>query len=307
MGRGHFRLSVAASSGERILVARILITGATGLVGSHLVPLFGADDELHLIVRGTADVPGRPNVHLHRVDLSRPIDEDALPEKIDAIIYLAQSDAYRDFPDGAPDVFSVNVAGVMHLLDYGRRAGATSFVSASTGSVYGPLSAPAEETAELPATGRLGFYASSKQCGEILVQSYGELMNVAVLRLFFAYGPGQKRSMLIPRLVDSVREGRPVSLAGEDGLRINPIHASDAARAFKAALDLEGTNIVHVAGPEILSLREICEAIGANLGREPRFEVQPGPAPTMVGGIARMTELLGPPERRFEEEIAELL
>jgi nucleoside-diphosphate-sugar epimerase len=114
--------------------------------------------------------------------------------------------------------------------------------------------------------------------------------------------------MLIPRLVDNVRAGNPIALQGKDGIRINPVHAGDAARAVKAALDLQGCARINVAGPDILSIRELCETIGAKVGREPVFSVDEGQVGrNLIGDIDRMSEQLVAPERRFEDGVDELL
>ena len=133
-------------------------------------------------------------------------------------------------------------------------------------------------------------------------------MTVVLLRYFFICGPGQKRDMLVPRLVDSVRNGRPVTLQGEDGLRINPVHASDAARATAAALRLETGATVNVAGPETLSIRAMCNTIGQLVSREPAFEIKPDEKPAhLIADTGRMSALLGAPRRCFESGVAELL
>jgi nucleoside-diphosphate-sugar epimerase len=133
-------------------------------------------------------------------------------------------------------------------------------------------------------------------------------MNVAVLRIFFAYGAGQKRSMLIPRLVDSIKAGDPVSLQGHDGIRINPIHAGDAARAVLAALNLEGFDRINVAGPDILSLREISGIIAGKVGRAPVFAVDESKeALDLIGDIGKMGARLVSPARRFEDGVGELI
>lgn len=287
---------------------KILITGASGLVGSHLLPLFGSEDELHVITRQPPLPTPERDLCYHSVDLSAGFDDRRLPERMDAIVYLAQSDHFREFPQRARDVFSVNVAGLLQLLDYARRAGATSFVSASSGGVYGSAERGLSEDISIPASGSLGFYLSTKLCGEILAENYAPFMNVAVLRLFFAYGAGQKRSMLVPRLIDNVRAGNPIMLQGADGIRINPVHASDAAKAVKAALDLEGCSRINVAGPDVLSIREICETIGARVGREPVFEVRNDVAPSnLIADIDKMSNQLLAPTRRFSEAVAELV
>lgn len=285
----------------------ILVTGATGLVGSHLLPLLGHDCEIHVLSR-QAPEDRAPDIVHHQLDLGGGFGDEGLPSQIDGVVYLAQSSHFRDYPERALDIFEVNIAGVQRLLDYARRAGAKSFVSASSGGVYGSGEHGFSEDHIIPATGSLGFYLSTKLCGEILAENYASFMNVAVLRLFFAYGAGQKRSMLIPRLVDSVKAGNPITLQGKDGIRINPVHAGDAARAVRAALDVEGCERINVAGPDILSIRAIAEIIGRKVGREPVFAVDESrPAGNLIGDIDRMRERLVAPDRRFEDGVDELI
>lgn len=288
-------------------MTKVLITGATGLVGSALLPLFGSEDEVHVLARGPLPGGVQGNVHVHQLDLANPINTSALPAEIDAVIYLAQSENFREFPDKALDIFDVNVASLMRLLDHGRRAGAKSFVYASSGGVYGSVSAPATEDVPVAASGGNGFYLSTKLCGEVLVESYAPFMSVIVLRLFFAYGAAQRRSMLIPRLVDNVRSGTPIMLQDRDGISINPIHAADAAAACKAALEVQGAHKINVAGPDVMSLRQICEMIGAKVGRAPQFEPGATGGSDVVADITAMTRLLGPPLRRLRDHLDELI
>lgn len=272
----------------------ILMTGAAGLLGSHLVPVLQGEG---------ADViaAGR-----EMIDLSRPLDRSKLPGKVDAVVYLAQSSRFREFPETAEDIFQVNTAQVLALLDFARRAGASNFVYASTGSVYAATTETVTETS--PLADPMGFYPASKRAAEVLAQAFAPHINVAILRYFFIYGAGQKREMLIPRLVDTVREGRAVTLQGDGGLRINPVHAADAARATAAAARLTGSRTINIAGPEALSMQAMCETIGEMAGRAPVFEEQPdAAAPALVADTALMAELLGAPATGFRTGVADLL
>ena len=271
---------------------KTIVTGAGGLLGSYLVPLLSSDAEVTAC--------GRDNL-----DLSRPLDTGSLPDKIDSVFYLAQSNRFREFPEAAADVFQVNTAQPLAMLDYARRAGASHFIYASTGGVYAPSTEVIDEDSAL-ASG-MGFYPASKRAAEILAEAYAPHMTVVILRFFFIYGAGQKSGMLVPRLVASVRDGQPINLQGEDGLRINPVHASDAARATAAAARLENSATINVAGPEELSLREMCDTIGARLGKAPEYKVEPGASPRMVAATDRMGTLLAPPTVRFEEAVQELV
>jgi nucleoside-diphosphate-sugar epimerase len=106
--------------------------------------------------------------------------------------------------------------------------------------------------------------------------------------------------MLIPRLVQAVSDGKPISLQGPEGIRLNPIHVSDAADAVQRALDLQGSHTINIGGPEVLSLRQIGDLIGEAVGKVPRFEVQSvDQSRHLVGAIDKMTRLLGQPQIDF--------
>lgn len=289
---------------EALSLDSVIVTGAAGLLGSHLVPLLARDRPVLAVGRGAA--AAADNVTPLALDLARPLDRAALPARAGAVVYLAQSSRFRDFPEAAGDIFQVNTASLLAMLDHARRAGASHFVYASTGGVYAPSEAPVTE--DSPLAGPMGFYPASKRAAELLCESYAPYMTVAILRYFFIYGRGQKSDMLLPRLVDSVRDGRPIGLDGEDGLRINPVHADDAAAATAAALRLDRSATINIAGPEALSLRAIATTIGDAVGRAPRFEVQADRRPaSLVADTAAMSALLAPPARRFADGVADLL
>jgi nucleoside-diphosphate-sugar epimerase len=144
-------------------------------------------------------------------------------------------------------------------------------------------------------------------CSEIVALNYSKLMNVAILRFFFVYGPGQRRSMLIPRLVDSVKNGMPIALQGEEGIRLNPTHVTDAATAITRALGIKGTHKINVAGPEVLSLHQICEIIGDAVGRRPVYAVEATTPRHIIGDTARMAELLARPSITFRDGLRSIL
>jgi len=282
----------------------VLVTGANGLLGRHIVQLLSQDSTVYAV--GRTAPAAAPNVVPVALDLARSLEPAALPKKVDAVIHLAQSSRFREFPDAAQDIFQVNTAQIVALLKYARKAGARNFVIASTGGVYASSSTPLTERAQLVEP--MGFYPASKRAAEILAWPFCPYLNVVILRYFFIYGPGQKREMLLPRLVDSVRKGRAVSLQGENGLHLNPVHAEDAACATASAASLDRSAIVNVAGPETLSLRQICDIIGDRVGKEPIFDARPHEKPgDLIGDTSLMSELLVPPKRRFRDGLTDLL
>ncbi|MBD0329900.1 MAG: NAD(P)-dependent oxidoreductase [Thermoleophilia bacterium] len=241
---------------------RVLVTGASGFVGSHLAPaLADAGHEVLAVVRRPGSAPaGATEV---AADLAR--DRLELPAA-DAVVHLAQ--ANTRFPDGAAELYAVNTAATQRLLDHARRTGARRFVLASTGSVYGFADPPLSEDDPVRAD---DFYALTKIHAEALVAAYRGFFATAVLRLFVPYGPGQEGRM-IPALAARVREGRPVTLNGGGRPRSNPVYVGDVVRVVAAALERDEHVLVNVAGDEVVGVGELAERMGAVLGRRPLLE-----------------------------------
>lgn len=283
----------------------VLVTGASGLVGSHLVPALAREHRVVAVARRAQDAA---NVRGLRLDLDADWSQDALPPRIDAVVHLAQSLRFREFPAGAESMLRVNVVATARLLEWAARAGARTFVLASSGGVYGARERPFTEADPVGPSSDLGFYLGTRVAAEALATGWEKQLSVVRLRFFFVYGPGQPAGMLLPRLVKNVREGAPLQLQGQDGLRLNPVHATDAARAVERALGLGRSAVVNVAGPDVLTLRQVGEAIGRAVGRAPRFEVDERAAPRhCVGDTSRMAELLGAPTVRFEQGLATIV
>ena len=267
---------------------RILVTGARGFIGSHLVHALTGRHEIY----ATAREPGAPaeGVTWIRHDLRAPLESAALPNSLDAVVHLAQSRRYREFPDGAADVFSLNVRATFELLEYARRAGASRFVFTSTGGVYGHGD---ESFVEEDNVDPINFYLASKYAAETVIAPYVAELQVVVLRLFFVYGPGQGQ-MLIPSLARRVLAGETVTIEGNPGIRINPIYVDDAVRTLERALEYESSLLCNVAGDETLTLIDLVSMLGEIAGREPRVVHTPAArAGDIVGDTTRMRRELG--------------
>lgn len=255
-------------------------------MGRNVLTQLDAEHELFPIVRSAPDRE-RPWIEQ---DLTVPLDRTRLPERIDAVIHLAQSHRYREFPDGAEDVYAVNAHSTFQLLEYARAAGAGTFVLASTGGIYGySYEALVEDAPANP----LNFYLTSKHVAESLVGNYQAFFRTVVFRFFFVYGPGQER-MVVPTLVDKVRKGDQISIAGRPGQRINPIHIDDVLRIFQPALDLERSDVFNVAGDEVVSVRELVSVIEEATGESAHVRhIDPEQEGHLMGDNTRMKDVLG--------------
>jgi nucleoside-diphosphate-sugar epimerase len=270
----------------------VLVTGATGFVGRHLVPGLAEHHDVVAVARPGRDLPELgAAVQWLECDLAGGPSRTALPDRVDAIVHLAQSAHYKAFPERADDVFAINVEATFRLLDYARDVGASHFVFASTGGVYGGGDERMDEHAPVSP---IDFYLRSKYAAELLIRSYEAVLVPVVFRFFFVYGAGQER-MLVPTLARRVLDGDEIVVQGDPGLRINPIHVSDVVEVFEPALARSQPGLFNVAGEETVTLTGLVELLGQAAGVAPRIRHDAGPnaSADLVGDNARMREVLG--------------
>jgi UDP-glucose 4-epimerase len=280
----------------------VVVTGGTGLLGRAVLERIAGNERVVALHRPSTPPPVIADVEWIAQDLAAPLSE-ALPGRVDAVLQLAQSRLHRDFPAGAVDTFEVNAMATVRLLDYCRRTGGERFVLASSGAVYRPGPDPLREQDRPDPP---SFYGHAKLAAEQAAAAFGDQLAVARLRFFFVYGAEQEAGAFFPGIAARVRDGNPIELRGTDGMRCNPIHVEDAAAAVEAAWRRRETGVTNVAGPEVVSLRELGERVGALLGRPPRFAQSPSTG-DLVADIARMREGLVAPEIGVAEGLARTL
>ncbi|MES2984407.1 MAG: NAD-dependent epimerase/dehydratase family protein [Pseudomonadota bacterium] len=280
----------------------LLITGANGLLGQQTIAAWHETHSLHALVH-TPPANPLPGVTYHRIDLATAWDDSRLPARIDAVLHLAQSAHMRDFPARARDIYAVTTDATSRLLDYACRAGAQHFIFTSTGGLYAPSATPLTEASAIAIQpGPLAHYFANKYASELLVTTYAAQLTPIILRPFFIYGPTQRDSMLIPRLIARVKNGEPITLQGPNGIAINPLHVSDAVACLARAWTLTGAHTINIAGPEMLTIRTIGEQIGDAIGKAPTF-LTDAAAPDMVADITHMSATLLAPRARFADQL----
>lgn len=286
---------------------RILVTGATGLLGRRLIDILSADHQVYALVRDMEAARIGNDIVPIQADLSR-FDPFVLPSSIDAVYYLAQSRRFREFPEGMEDMVEINLRSPLKLVAWARENGVKRFFYASSGGVYKNPIQPVKEFFDINANEKNGFYLDSKLSAEMLLKNFAFCFETfAIMRPFFIYGPGQHPDMLIPRLIKSVATGREVFLNGSDGIRINPIHVNDAAIAFERLLGVEaGEYIFNIAGTEIVSMRQLGRLIGETLKIEPVFRRLEGMSFDLVADIGLMKQKLHIPEVHLADGIQQI-
>ena len=264
---------------------RVVITGATGFIGTHLVRALSSLHEVICLVRDLDHpVPGC-GVRLVHGDLRSVEHLAGLPSRVDAIIHLAQ--ATGSFPDDAGPLFEVNARSTLWLADYARRAEAARFILASTGSVYRRARNPIPEDGPLAMD---SFYAVSKKISEDILGFYATSFGTTILRLFAPYGHGQQ-NRLIPNLIRAVLDRRPIQVVNGGEPRMNPVYVEDVTKIIEQALTSTGNHIANVAGPDIVSIVDIANAAATLAGCVPHFIEGSGPEGDLVADTTRMGEL----------------
>lgn len=250
---------------------KVLVTGATGLLGFELIHRLALNFEVFKLVKTYNKELGENQIVHNFLD---EFDEKILPVKIDYIYHLAQFRDFKNFPENSSEIFKVNTLSTLNLINYGSRSGVKKFVYTSTGGLYKGISFPISESHSIKKPQELDFYCASKLSSELLISSYSKFMDVQILRPFFIFGPRQSDQMLIPRIIKSIRNNDSIYLAGEHGININPIYVKDAVSILIRLLEVPGSNLFNIAGNERISISELAFMVSEIIGKKPNFTYQ---------------------------------
>ena len=282
---------------------KILVTGASGLLGMQLVNKLRQDHNIIALLKNNPSnqIEESKTLRVLKCDLSSLETQD-LPKDIDFIYYLAQSNQYKDFPGGANDMFNLNISSPFKLINWAINNKVKGFVFASSGGVYKTPNEPVKEVFQINANIPNGFYLDSKLSSEILLRNFSSFFDTFIIaRPFFIYGKNQKKTMLIPRLIDSVKNKKEIFFSKNGGIKINPINVLDAAYAFEKMLDLKGEHIINIAGDEVVSLKKLVKQIGKLCSIKPEFKTLDHIQNDLVADNQKMKELLYVPNIKLSE------
>ena len=303
----------------------VLVTGAAGFIGSHLVDALLAED---VAVTGIDNFDPfyneqikKENVSAHRSDprfsLARVDirDFDALATaaagSYDAIVHLAARAGVRPSIADPVGYQQVNVIGTLNVLELARQRGIPHVVFASSSSVYGvnPTVPWREDDHVLQP---ISPYASTKVSGELLGHVYAHLFGIRfiALRFFTVYGPRQRPDLAIHKFARMMLDGAPIPVFGDGETRRDYTFIADIIQGIRGALAYDATpyEVINLGNDRTVTLSEMIAGLEATLGVRARIErlpEQPGDVPQTWASVDHARRLLGyAPETRFEDGLA---
>jgi UDP-glucose 4-epimerase len=249
------------------MTQRILVTGGSGFIGSHVVDkLTDAGYQACIFDMVVSPFHGDA-IDTYVGELS---DLDALTDAMrgcGAVMHLA---AVADVSQVALDpVFAeqVNARGTLHVLQAAREAGVKRVVYASTIWVYNGLTGSVDETATLPLPNHL--YTATKIAGEMYCTAYAELFGVesTILRFGIPYGPRARPAAVLAQFVRRALHGEPLTVAGAGDQSRRFVYVEDLAEGCVAALaPIAANRVYNLVGDEDTTILEIAQAVSNLVG-----------------------------------------
>lgn len=252
---------------------RLLLSGATGFIGSHLAQRLVADGhEVHAVVRPTSDLAvlgtARAKIAAHVYDESAndltPVVAAARP---DVVLHLASLYLTHHKPEQSADLVRSNVLFGTLLLEAMHACDVRRLIN--TGTTWQHF-----ENANFDP---VNLYAATKQAFQDVVQFYVRArdFHVVTLKLSDTYGPNDPRPKIFKLLRRTAENGETLRMSpGEQ--KLDPLFIDDAVAAFVRALEIiaagapdGGRHFVYTAlTGDARTLREIVALYGEALGRD---------------------------------------
>jgi len=246
----------------------ILVTGATGFIGSHLCK--GLIQKGHTVfglsratsIRNIKPLLNQREFHLKKGDIRDPefFLEMIKVNKIKLIFHLAAQLPCDEALNNPFLYFDTNARGTLNLLNAACQNGVQKFIYTSSLSVYSepPEYLPVDEKHPVqPST----IYGVSKLEGELYCNVYSKVMNVVVLRYGGAYGKGQRKHNAIPTFISQALNNMPITIYGDGTQTSDFVHVEDVVQGTLLAAERGKTGVYNIGSGEEMSVRGLARRI----------------------------------------------
>lgn len=266
----------------------VLVTGACGYIGGHLVRrLLAQGRHVRALVHRRAPEGLGRRVEVVHGDIRDPALAERAMSGVDTVLHLAAcASAFRKNP---ADFWDINVVATCRLLEAAERLGVRRFVHVST-----ILALPPYQAADVgPAAQKLTPYEVTKMAAERCVQGAASRgLHVVTIRPTRVYGPGAAtEANAVTRLIAQYLKGQFRLRLADGGVLANYVHADDVAAGILLAAE-RGTRGAQylIGGTENVSLTGLLDTVADVAGV--RRRTVPLPVPVAVGA-GRIAEAWG--------------
>ena len=255
----------------------ILVTGATGLIGSALVDLLMAEGlhDVYAACRNEeragkrfAKYAGNSRFHFVRHDVCRPLEGDV---RYHLIVHAASGADPRSFSTDPVGVMTANIDGVRNLLEYGRNHGMERLLYVSSGEVYGSDNGEKlwreEDSGYVDTMTPRACYPSSKRAAETLCVAYAAQygLDVVVARPCHTYGANftESDNRAYAQFLRNVARGEDIVMNSDGSQYRSWIYVKDCAEALRTILykGVSGTAYNVADEQSCVTIRELAELI----------------------------------------------
>lgn len=248
---------------------KVLVTGGSGFVGSHVVDKL-RDKGIQVRIFDMVLPTIRKDVEFYHGSI---LDLEALRmavSGIDAIYHLAAVADVKDVFEEPHYAEAINVRGTINVLEAARRSKRVKRVLyGSTTWVYSEAEGQkVDETTALHAPSHL--YTAMKIASEYYCQSYAKLygMPCTVLRYGIPYGPRARDGAVVPIFVAKALNNQPLTIAGDGSQFRQFVYVEDLAEGNVLALKPVAANhIYNLDGKEKVTIRQIAETVQKVVGK----------------------------------------
>jgi nucleoside-diphosphate-sugar epimerase len=253
---------------------RAFVTGGSGFIGSHLIESLLSRG---LEVRALAHRSPLPSADRLEVIPGDICDRERLGralEGVDILFHLAS--ALGSAVIGLKEFRRINILGTERILEAASRSGVGRAIHVSSAGIFGAVK-KGELATESSPPAPITVYDKTKLEGErVAIGFSGESMKVVVIRPGWVYGPRDRRTF---KLIEAVCSGRFIMVTRGSGLQ-TPVYIDDLIKGVQlAARQGKKGEIYHLAGGEIMTVRDMVWAITLACGKKPsRFFIPLLPA-----------------------------
>ena len=300
---------------------RILVTGAAGFIGAHLVQRLLADG---FEVVGVDNLNNYYDPRLKDARLKRlcmgprfwffPLDlaDRARVESLfrngdfEAVVHLAAQAGVQRSLTSPEEYVASNLVGFVNVLEGVRACSCRHFVFASSSSVYGTQNKTPfaeEDSTDDP----VSLYAATKKSNEVVAHAYSHLFHIPTtgLRFFTVYGPWGRPDMAIFKFVDAIMSNRVIELYNWGRLRRDFTYIDDTVEGIVRVLPLppkEGPGVqapmrlCNIGNQRTVELLHVVRAIESCLGRSADVRLmpmQPGDVYETEARVDKLIEVTG--------------